>query len=153
VPRPSKLSTEIQESLCAAVARGVPLRRACQAAGVAYSTVRGWVRRGRSGRGAAAAFRAALERARAEDLAGRIAQLNRCCAGGFVTRRTTRTDAQGNVTVEETITPPDFRAIAWYLERVEPYYFWIDKKRLREIEKGLAALEKAQAAAGPPLHT
>jgi hypothetical protein len=146
VPRPSKLTTEIQGSLCAAVAQGVPLRQACRAAGVAYPTVLGWARRGRSGRGAAGAFRAALERARAADLARRIDNLNRCCEGGFVTRRTTRTDRAGNVTVEETVTPPDARAIMWYLERAAPREFWIDKKRLAELEKKIADLEKAQAA-------
>ncbi len=148
---PSKLTAATQAAICEATADGLTLARTCRLLGVHRGTVARWLREGKAQRkGPKRSFYDALTRAREELIRRRLAELAGCCRGGFVTRRTTRIDAQGNETVEETVTPPDFRAIAWHLERAAPREFWVDKKRLAELEKKVKELEAAHAAFAPP---
>jgi hypothetical protein len=66
--RPSKLTTETQEQLCALIARGNTRTDAAACAGVSYSVIRHWVRMGKKARKAGRrdrylAFLSALEKA------------------------------------------------------------------------------------------
>jgi transposase len=67
--RPSKLTRQLQETICDALRKGASLVDACKLAGVAESTVHEWIARGRGRdrrRGSSRAYRAfsdAVERA------------------------------------------------------------------------------------------
>jgi hypothetical protein len=127
----SKLTPAIQAAICKAVAAGVRVSEASRLAGVSPVTVRQWVARG-EGRSAGrrtikiyADFAAAINRAKAQDEARRVARIDQAGRGDLVLRRTiTETvDKDGKVTkrvIEEHRTAPDWRADAWHLERSRP---------------------------------
>jgi hypothetical protein len=130
--RKTRLTPEVQQGLCAAVALGVPLTYACDLVGVPYTTVSEWVARGegrhptRNRTRPYAEFAAALNKARAEDVVRRVARINNAaCGGAVLSRRTTRTTTEGQTTtvVEERYAPPRWQADAWHLERRYPQEF------------------------------
>jgi hypothetical protein len=131
MPRPLKLDPAVMERLLQAVARGNTREDSARLAGVGVATLYRWLRLGRSQkRGKFREFREAIKKAEAE----------------AVDKRVTAIAAAG-------MEPKTWQASAWWLERRRPDDWWIDKKRLAELEKRLAELEKAHAAAGLPQRT
>jgi hypothetical protein len=120
---------EIGEEIVRAVAAGVPLTRAAQAAGIPPSTVSMWLARGLRARRDSpfAAFAAAIARARARAVQSNVVELRAAARGGQLIQRTVRTTEKpdGSVMTETTErhAPPDARWNAWWLERQDPAEF------------------------------
>ena len=110
MPRPSKLSLETQERICAVLRAGNLIEVSAQAAGISSSTFRYWMQRGRrEGRNEARyrGFRAAVEQAQADAEASLVA-------------RTTQMANQGS-----------WRAATWLLERRHPEHWAPVSERMR----------------------
>jgi hypothetical protein len=78
--RPSKLTPEVQERVCAAVRAGNYMEAASAFAGVTYTTVRSWLRRGKGARrGKFLGFLRAVQKAQADAEATVVAQWRQAC--------------------------------------------------------------------------
>jgi hypothetical protein len=123
--RHTKLTPALQLAIVQAITSGVPLSEAAHLAGVAAPTVLEWIARGegRSARPATAVyadFAEALTRAKAVDIARRVARIELAGRGGQVLSRKTTTLKDGTTHVEERFTAADWQADAWHLERSRP---------------------------------
>ena len=124
--RRTKLTPQVQQTICTAVMAGAPFETACLHAGIDVSTGHNWRRWGEraQARGDSVSpyltFFDALTHARAQDELRRIARINKAGDGGAVTYRKTITQEDGRTTVEEHFQPPDWRADAFHLERSRP---------------------------------
>lgn len=100
--RPSKLTPEVQETICKYLRAGNPFKTACEAAGIGYATGKQWRQRGedrhpdRESGEDFVAFVAAVEKAEAEALA-------RCAA-----------------VVQKAAIDGSVQAATWFLERRAP---------------------------------
>ncbi|MDB5910356.1 MAG: putative phage protein [Massilia sp.] len=156
--RPLKLlSDAVEEAILDAIRYGATIEAACAAAGIATSTYRSWMARGREAQETLEetdelpdserpflSFLAAAMRAHAQGEVANVRRIDRVADGGYVIKTRTRRmrdPATGDL-VEETetdIAPPDWRAAAWILER-----------RHREtFGKEAAALEISGPDGGP----
>jgi hypothetical protein len=124
-----KLTAEVQAKICQAVAIGVPFNRACWLAGIDDDTGREWLARGqgrdkdRPQEPRYAAFAGAVEKARAQDIAERVARVTRAGRGGAVVQRRTVTRPDGSSVVEERYQEPQWTADMTMLERRYPEEF------------------------------
>jgi hypothetical protein len=80
----------VQEAIRAHVNAGVPIPRACVAAGIPWNTCKDWLKRGKEGTEPYAAFALAMNQAKAQWAAGQVVRIS---------------------------TASDWRASAWLLER------------------------------------
>jgi hypothetical protein len=141
--RTTILTEELQRSICNAVSLGVPLSKACEALGVAYSTVKTWMAKGRSGRTSVySSFLASIKKARAQDVQRRLLRISEAARGGAVTKRKTMTKSDGTVVTEETFTAPHWQADAWCLERRYPQLFGRNRLDVAEVFKLLQEHER-----------
>jgi hypothetical protein len=123
--RPTKLTPQAQDMICRAVTLGVPVVSAALVAGISKGAVLQWLQRG-EGRHARPAtqvyvnFVDAIEKARAQDEARRVARLEQAARGGQVVYEKSTTYPDGRVTREVRLTEPQWTADAWFLERSRP---------------------------------
>ena len=73
--RPARLTTEVQDAVCAALAAGRTYREAALAAGVGRSTLLAWLAKGRAGERGFCEFCEAVKKARLEARAARMRAL------------------------------------------------------------------------------
>ncbi len=124
-----KLTAEVQAKICEAVAIGVPFNRACWLVGIDDDTGREWLARGqgrdkdRPQEPRYAAFAGAVEKARAQDIAARVARVTRAGRGGAVVQRRTVTRPDGSSIIEERFAEPQWTADMTMLERRYPEEF------------------------------
>jgi hypothetical protein len=124
--RQTKLTTALQEQLCAAVALGVAPSTAGAYLGIGKAVVLEWIARG-EGRHASrgptrlyADFAEAIEKARAQDELRRMGRLEQAARGGQVVSEKTTRFADGRTVTERQYTRPEWTADAWVLERTRP---------------------------------
>jgi hypothetical protein len=129
IGRQPKLTAEVRQKICQAVAIGVPFNRACWLAGIDDDTGREWLARGqgrdkdRPREPRYAAFAGAIEKARARDIAARVARVTQAGRGGAVVQRRTVTRPDGSSIVEERFSEPQWTADMTMLERRYPEEF------------------------------
>ncbi|MCK9600243.1 MAG: hypothetical protein M0R06_14460 [Sphaerochaeta sp.] len=131
--RPSKLSPEVQQTVCDFIAEGAYVERACQAAGIGQSTFFRWLEQGeKETSGPYREFWEATKKAEATAEQERIARIRAAGIGGAVVSRTTITkrnrDGGETTTVTEVYQAPAWQADAWYLERRYPEA-WAKRER------------------------
>jgi hypothetical protein len=128
--------------ICKAVALGVPVVSAALMAGISKGAVLQWIQRGEGRHDRPATpvyvnFVDAIEKARAQDEARRVARLEQAARGGQVVYEKSTTYPDGRVTREVRRTEPQWTADAWHLERSRPDV-WGRRDRLHvqlEIER------------------
>lgn len=119
--RPTTLTPEIQEKICALVAKGNYVMTAARAAGVKPCTVTKWIQRGRAGNRNYIQFVEAIKSARAEAEAQMVAAIREAGHGYRVKKIRTLTHPDGTIErVVETTWRRDWQALAWILERTRP---------------------------------
>lgn len=112
---------ELGKALCEAVEEGLDMRVACQLMGLPLKTLWSWFREGLDNeRSKYRQFAIDLTRARAIAEQAALAAVRQGMKGGVTTKVITRTSPDGTVEREESKTPPDWRAAAWFLERAFP---------------------------------
>jgi hypothetical protein len=137
--RPTLCTPETTQKILTAIETGVPITAAAQAAGIHYATLANWQNRGQNAADIAhnggtipqeeacyLDFFERVARARARGLEARLSRVVSIAEGGFVTKRTERTFQSKSgpvVEVEEAFSPPDWRALAWVLERSHREFF------------------------------
>ncbi|MFD9948765.1 hypothetical protein ACFWYW_47065 [Nonomuraea sp. NPDC059023] len=153
--RPTKLTLELQEELCAHLRKGNYLNAACALVGIHESTVYRWLERGE----AAAVredehgdlepdvlyrefFRAAA-RAKAEAEAMFVSVIVEDAKGGVTTKEVIR-HPDGS-TEERTYTPPNSRPALEWLARTQPTR-WAPKKALEVSGPGGAPVQLSHQA-------
>jgi hypothetical protein len=151
--RTPKLTPEVQKLIVDAVSACAPRRFAAQRAGIAQSTLRSWLARGRrEKKGEYLAFLAAIKKAEAEAVLTRIARIAKAGQGGQVVEKTTKTVTveakDGKRTTTTTSTEkhlhPQWVADAWMLERRCPNEFCLPRRRdLEDLFKRIKLLEKS----------
>ncbi len=119
--RRSKLTPEVHDKLVTAARQGNFLITAAAYAGVAYSTLNGWLAEGRvAEEGPKHDLYVDLERARAEAEVRTVALLNRAQQGGQLVSRTTRTLRDGTQETEERFSVGDVKAMTFFLQHGFP---------------------------------
>lgn len=112
--RPMKLTPEVRERILSALNVGTPIEHAANAGGVAYATLRRWIKRGeRQSKGEYHDFAKAVGEARAKALARWLAVIDKAAATG------------------------DWKAAAWKAEHAFPEFFGksqIDVKQSGKVE-------------------
>jgi hypothetical protein len=125
-PGPAKLTSEVQKTIIEAVADGVPLKYAAQAAGIGERTVARWKRLGKSPENADyAAFSTALKKAEGEAIAR-------------------------NVRIVKTAAETTWTAAAWWLERRYPGDFGRDSDTITKLKRLVAEMEARRADSPAP---
>lgn len=132
--RATKLTPAVQQMIVRAVRVGVPLVTAAAYAGVSKTTVLAWIQRGegthaRPPRSIYVEFVEAIQKASAEDVVRRVAEITKVAQGGDVIYEKTTTHPDGRITREVRRTTPEWTAHAWVLERRWPEE-WGRKERL-----------------------
>src|SRR5262245_60078737 len=107
--RPTKLTPELSQAIVAGVALGLPLSAAAERAGITGACARMWLARGEGRHERPAtplfvAFVAAIQKAKADDVARRVARIEQAARGGAVLKRRTITKPDGSQIVEEQIS-------------------------------------------------
>jgi len=139
IGRPTVLTPDTEKRILTALKTGAPLTAACAAAGITYATLNLWQHRAANAQDLKdngqpiperelpfLVFIEKANRARAEGLERRLRKVEEIAEGGFVTKRTERTyqSKSGPVTeVEESYAAPDWKALAWVLERSHREFF------------------------------
>jgi transposase len=120
VARPSKLTAHVRERIAQAVSSGASYRAAALSAGVAESTVRSWLARGRAEQGA-------RRHARGERPYVELVEAVEQAAG--------RAEVRAAVLIAKA-AESDWRAAAWFLERRDPETFGPPAARLEHSGPG-----------------
>jgi hypothetical protein len=116
--RDTLLTTETAKRLCEARRLGLPKCLCARLVGVSRSSLFYWLERGKDGSDdLCRQFYIDFTRAHAEGAEDYLGIVAGAARGGCVVERSTRTDARGNVTVSEKMTPPSAQAAQWVLER------------------------------------
>jgi len=149
--RPSLLDVEVEKKLIEASRQGMPVETAAAFAGIGKSTFMEWLARGRweanRRQEGGEPYRSEdpylrlleqVDAAREIAHAGAVIQLRRLINGGFVLKEVTRKvrDPETGQIVEETTVDraaPDFKAIAFYLERQHARHWGKDAHQTLEL--------------------
>jgi len=128
MPKVPPPTPDIRESIAATVRLNVPPEVAAIAAGVSAGDFWRWMTRGQNERrGACREFYLAIQRAETDRQKLTLAEIIQIGRGGQVVRRrktvTTRKNGETLETIDETITPPQWTALAWLLERRWPQWW------------------------------
>jgi hypothetical protein len=160
--RPSLLTETVQKRLLDAVKLGVPVKTACEHAGIHANTFYRWMARGYSEHEATAQgedpiaeetpyleLYTAVSAGRAEAAIRNVGLIQKSAQGGYVTKTTEKKykDVEtGQIIKEysEDIASPDWRAAAWYLERIAPDEFGKDAVHVEVTGAGGGPIEMSQ---------
>ena len=125
--RPTKLTPEVQATICNAVEAGTPLKYAAVYAGIGESTIYSWMAKAEAPKAAPhfVEFKEAVQRAQARSVTRLVAIITRAADN-------------------------DWRAASWLLERRAPEYF-ITAEKAADLEAARARAEVAKAEAGGKL--
>ncbi len=134
VGRPTKLSPLVVQALTDALSRGLTNEQACVCADISTTTYQRWMATAETGDERFVAFREAVMRARTRGIEARLRNIVKAAEFGVessehVEITEQRLTPKGEiVTLQKTTrttrtTPPDWKAAAWWLERVEPKQF------------------------------
>jgi hypothetical protein len=124
--RQTKLTPQVQEQLCQAVALGVSVTSAAAYLGIGKSAILEWLQRGQGchpSRGRTslyADFVESIEKARAQDELRRMGRLEQAARGGQVVSEKITRYGDGREVIERQYTRPEWTADAWVLERTRP---------------------------------
>lgn len=136
--RPTR--TKFNEATCnqilADLRDGVPRRYAARRAGVAYSTLKSWLRSARQGAEHYATFADSVREAEAAAVSTWVKAIVRASRPRKVTTTKTIVLPDGSVRTETTTTTKfSWEAAAWWLERLHPDGFSNEAKEIRELRK------------------
>jgi hypothetical protein len=134
IGRPTKFSPEVVAALTDALAAGMTQDQACIRADISTVTLQNWKACAEAGDARFLGFLDALTRARADGIRARLTQILAAASEGFdyietveVTEdKLNRDDKVVKLTKSTSTkrkTPPDWKAAAWWLERVESAQF------------------------------
>lgn len=123
--RPIKLTPELQQKICDILAAGNYIDAVCDYVGISTSTFYNWTARGERGwkkdiDEGYVGFLDAVKKARSQSEISSVSRIRRAAMGEQVVKRKVVTRPDGTQIVEETITPPEWTADAWFLERSFP---------------------------------
>lgn len=121
--RPTKLTPVLQDKICEYIAAGNYLITACNAVGISDQTMLNWLERGRqeadNGGGIYFGFLGAVKKAESAAEQLMVERLRDAAMPGL--RKTvTKTDGEGNTSVEQVETGGEWLAAATFLERRHP---------------------------------
>jgi hypothetical protein len=126
---PTKLTPEVRKALVDSLAAGVDQRHACEAVGITTRTLQYWMKKGKAGMSPeTASLFSAVKKAKADAVRRNVAIIQKAAQDGTWT------------------------AAAWWLERRHPDLYGSDRKRVKELERLLAAIiaERGKPDAGKP---
>ncbi len=134
VGRPTKFGPEIVQALTDALASGMNQEQACVRADISTSTLHAWQKAAEAGDDRFRGFLEALTRARAEGIRARLTNIVTAASEGFSSVESIEITEQKLNKADEVVTltkttkvtrtsPPDWKAAAWWLERVEAKQF------------------------------
>lgn len=156
--RPTLLNADVQKRLLEAVRLGVPVKTAAEHAGIHPNTFYRWMARGFSEHESIANGQDPLEEeaqfldlyklvseGRAEAAVRNVALIQKAAQGGYVTKEVTKKyrDVETGKVVTQTEVEragPDWRASAWYLERVHKDEFGKDAVQVQVTGAGGGAV-------------
>ncbi len=115
--RPTKLTPEVQATICETIAAGGTFRAACLRAGISHTTLYGWIERGRNGEAEYADFLAAIEKAEGNAITRNLAVINKAAHDGT------------------------WQAAAWWLERRYPQEYGRQVHEVQGKDGGPVAVE------------
>jgi len=145
--RPTKLTPETTSAILRDLSDGLPRTTACERAGVAYSTLKLWLKKGRAAKaGAYFAFSAGLKKAEADAVARNVATVQRAAAerDEVTVKQTVKPDGTRE-TVTTTRRVFEWTAAAWWLERKFPEDWSSARGELAELRRRVAEIEAAAA--------
>ena len=137
--RPSKLTSEVQESIVESVEQGLTFKQAAQLAGIDETTLHRWKRKGEKAiSGKFYQFCLAIKRANLKARLILLERIEKAGEGGQVSETVTEIhDANGKlirrITVRKEL-PPVWQASAWILERRFPSEFGRNARPVQEDE-------------------
>jgi hypothetical protein len=134
VGRPTKLSPLVVQAVTDALARGLTIEQACVCADISTTTYQRWMATAETGDERFVAFRDAVMRARTRGIEARLRNIVMAAEEGVQSFETVEVTEQKLNKSDEVVTlkkktkttrtiPPDWKAAAWWLERVEPKQF------------------------------
>jgi transposase-like protein len=132
--RPTAFTDDVKNRILAAVSGGSTLSDAAAFAGIAYETLRRWVRQGeeeeKEGRldGEFCGFCVSIKKGQADARISSLAVIRQAARGQtLIEKRTVVTTKEGRdgkpittTTTEEKYLPPAWQAAGWFLERSDP---------------------------------
>jgi hypothetical protein len=135
--RPTKLTREVRDKICKALAAGQTRYWAATSAGVGRSTLRRWMQQARDTTDPELlALRAGVKKAEAAAVAERLAVIRRAATG--TTEKTVKTTVKPDGSVETVTTTRrvfEWTAAAWWLERMYPGDFGSRRPELAHLER------------------
>lgn len=134
VGRPTKFTPEIVAALTDALSSGMNQEQACARADISTSTLHEWKTHAEGGDDRFRGFLEALTRARADGVRARLTNIVKAASEGFsfvetveiTEEKLSKDDKKVKLTKTTKTTrtsPPDWKAAAWWLERVEAKQF------------------------------
>ncbi len=134
IGRPTKFVPEIVAALTDALSSGMNQEQACVRADISTSTLHEWKKHAESGDERFRGFLDALTRARVDGIRARLTNIVTAASEGFEFKETVeiteekldKSDKKIKLTKTTQTTrtsPPDWKAAAWWLERVESKQF------------------------------